>query len=393
MSGSSTNDRQSPIRVIHLIKGLGRGGAETLLPLNIHESHSQFDYSVGYFLPWKDALVPKLEEMQIPVTCFDCHSNTSIFASIPKVLAWLRRQRADLLHCHLPLSGVVGRLAGAWGGIPVVYTEHNVMERYHRLTRILNLATWRFQSGVVAVSEEVARSIGVNAGSRVPVHHIANGIDVSAWNRSEEAGIEVRQRLGIPVNAAVIGLVAVFRVQKRLDLWFETAALVAEKRSDAHFILVGDGPLRQEVEKWADRPTLKGRVHLTGLQDDVLPFLNAMDLYLMSSQFEGLPLSLLEAMASGLPVVVTAVGGIPQVVTDRAHGRIGPPGDPQAQAVHCLETLASPERLATYGQAARLRVEKSFGIGPMTRALEALYCQVLSRPLLQPEPEQSPEIA
>lgn len=365
------------MHVCQLIKGLGRGGAESLLPQVVRHAAPDVSHAVGYFLPWKDALVEEVRSAGAPVTLFPARSSPALLLRVGAVARWLRRERADVLHCHLPLAGLVGRLAGRLATVPVVYTEHNLQRRYHPATRLANRLTWRLQDAAVAVSGEVARSIADHLPSSVPVHLVRNGIEVPP-PPEEETVRALRRDLGLPAEAPVVGTVAVLRRQKRLDLWLRAAARLLELQPDARFLVVGDGPLRGELEALAARPPLAGRVVFAGLQRDVWPYLAAMDLYLMSSEFEGLPLALLEALASGLPAVVTAVGGIPEVVDDGTDGRLVPFGDPAALARAAGEVLADPEQARRLGVAARRRVAERFGIARMARELEAVYRGVVA---------------
>lgn len=367
------------LRVAHLIKGLGRGGAESLLPLTVAAGGPGFEYRVGYFLPWKDALVPDLEAAGAPVHGFGTRSNLSLLTSVPRVAGWLRRERVGLVHGHLPLAGVVARLAGRLAGVPVVYTEHNLQERYHPGTRLANRLTWRAQAQAIAVSGEVARSIGRSLGDRVPVTVVRNGIAVGGPRPSEGEVSDLRRDLGILAGAPVIGSVAVLRTQKRFDHWLRAARLVASERPDAHFVLVGDGPLRGQLEALARELGLAGQVTFAGLREDVAPYLALFDVYLMSSEFEGLPLALLEAMAAGVPPVATAVGGIPEVVRDRVEGRLVPFGDVEGLARGAAELLADRDLAASLAAAARRRVEKEFSVERMARELEGIYERVLAR--------------
>lgn len=368
-----------PLRVFHLIKGLGRGGAEgLLLGCGGGGPGGAVTYGAGYFLPWKDALEVPLREAGVEVVRFTARGAPGMLARVPAIAAFLREWRADLLHCHLPLAGVAGRLAGRRAGVPVVYTEHNLMERYHPWTRRANLWTWGLQQRVVAVSEEVAGSIARHAGSRVPVRVVRNGVPVAHLRRDPEAGAAVRRSLGIPGHAPVVGQVAVFRRQKRLDLWLEAAREVLRHRPETRFLLVGDGPLREETEAQARELGLGDAVSFPGLQDDVRPFLSAMDLLLITSEFEGLPLVLLEAMALELPVVSSPVGGIPEVVRDGETGRLVPFGRPSEAAAATLEILASSSERATLGRAGRHRVAEEFDTDRMLGELEALYREVVN---------------
>lgn len=365
------------MHVLHLIKSLGLGGAENLLLEAARHPSPQVRYSFGYFLPWKDALVAPLRETGAEVTCFPARTAAGILARAPALARHLRARRVDLLHCHLPLSGVAGRLAGRLAGVPVVYTEHNLLERYHPLTRAANLATWRLQRRVVAVSAEVAASIAGRAGGAVPVQVVTNGVPVDRLRHDQAAAAALRRELGIPAEAPVVGQVAVFRRQKRLDLWLEAAREIHRQVPESRFLLVGDGPLRAEVESWVAASGLGGAVHRVGLQPDVVPYLSAIDLLMISSDFEGLPLVLLEAMALERPVVSTAVGGIAEVVVDGETGVLVPPGDAAGLARAATDLLRQPLRRRAMGEAARQRVERAFGTRRMLAELERLYGRVV----------------
>ncbi len=360
-------------RVVHLIKGLGRGGAESLLPQLFRQTRGEFEYRVGYFLPWKDALVPELVGLSREVRCFRAKSAMSMFLKLPAIIRWLRREKAELLHCHLPVSGIVGRLSARAVGIPCMYTEHNVLERYHPWTRRLHLATWGLQQMVVAVSGEVERSVLQKAGSSVPVRVISNGIELEGRRAEVGAGGRLRSSMGIPPEALVVGTVAVFRRQKRFDLWLQAAARIWEMRPEARFLLVGDGPERIAAEGMVRDLGLSEVVDFPGLQVEIGPFLEAMDVYMMASEHEGLPLALLEAMAARLPVVATAVGGIPEVIAEGHHGLLVAFADVEALGKAVGRLAEDPALRQKLGSNARKRVAEEFSIERMASEVTALY--------------------
>src|ERR1700690_654038 len=162
-------------RVLNLIKSLGRGGAEMLLPetLRFHNKLG-FVWLYGYFLPWKDQMVNSLKREGGQVICFTARNNIEMLFKIPQIIMFMRKEKIDILHCHLPWAGICGRLIKKYSGIPVIYTEHNKQERYHFLTRWLNLFTLNWSTRVIAVSEEVADSIRKFKGNSFPVSVIKN---------------------------------------------------------------------------------------------------------------------------------------------------------------------------------------------------------------------------
>lgn len=363
------------LRVLHLVKSLGRGGAETLL-VDGHRIASNTERFYGYFVPWKDALVRSLLEQGAEVRCFSAGGPLGMMARIPDVADYARAVRADLIHAHLPWAGIIARLVGRRVNIPVIYTEHSLMERYHVATRAANLATWHLQACAIAVSNEVRASAERHAGSVVRIEVVKNGVSPSHFQRDAHAGASVRRELSIPKDAPVVGTVAVFRAQKRLHHWLEAAALFLETAPDARFILVGDGPLREDVERVLREHGLMERAHLVGLQEEVRPYLSAMNVFMMSSAVEGLPVAMLEAMATELPVVATSVGGIPEVVVEGESGYLVPPEDPRALAVALAKLFSgAPEAM---GKAARATVAERFSMTRMQAHLEDLYARTRS---------------
>ena len=322
--------------------------------------------------------VPALDAQGADVVCFEAPGNARILLAARRVARHLKRWNADLVHAHLPVAGAVARLAGRLAGVPVVYTEHNLMERYHPLTRRLNLATWGLQAQAIAVSADVEDSIRRHAGDRVPVRTVLNGVNIRSYDPANYDGTAVRSAWGIPAEAPLVGTVAVFRTQKRLDHWLDVARQVHEAMPEVHFLLVGDGPLRGEVEAGIREHGLEEAVHLAGLQEETRPYFAAFDAYLMTSQFEGLPIALLEAMAMGVPSVVTAVGGIPELVEDGVNGHLHPFGALEGLATSLGRILEDKEYRRALGVAARQRVVDGFSMERMQGELEAIYERVIA---------------
>lgn len=208
------------IKVLHIIKSLGRGGAEMLLPetLKLHDP-TRFEFHYIYFLSWKDQMAGALESSGGKVTCFSSANNIKLIQQYPKVIRYCEDNQIDLIHCHLPWAGFLGRLVHKKTKIPTVYTEHNMQDRYHWVTKTLNKITYNWQSQALGVSEDVTRSIKTQINPGIPVETLLNGVNTESFKRNSLKGNEIRNKLGIPVDAVVIGNVAVFRFQKRLVEW------------------------------------------------------------------------------------------------------------------------------------------------------------------------------
>jgi L-malate glycosyltransferase len=362
------------INVLHIIKSLGRGGAETLLPesLQLHDQ-SRFDFHYLYFLPWKDQLVSALTTHGGIVTCFPANNNMELIFNVSKVVRYIKDHHIHVIHAHLPWAGIVARIASKRTGVPVLYTEHNKQERYHFLTRFMNLKSMNALSGIVAVSEDVAVSIKKHKKNlRIPLHIVLNGVNTDTFVRGVHLS-DVRRQLGIAMDAPVVGTIAVFRFQKRLEIWLATAKEILVKRPHTRFIIVGDGPLKNEILSRYDELGLKDKVYFAGLQTEVRPYLEAMDVYMMSSVFEGLPIAMLEAMSFGLPVVTTSAGGIKEVVRHEVEGLVCDVNETEKLADMALRLINNENLRKQYAQAARARVVDSFSMKRMVVDLENLY--------------------
>jgi len=368
----------SKIKVLHIIKSLGRGGAEMLLPetLKIH-SKEKFEFHYIYFLPWKNQVEVEIQKSGGVVTCLPASNNFQIIWKLRAVSEYIQKNEIQIVHCHLPWAGILGRSVYRSMKIPVIYTEHNKQERYHFITRWMNRFTFNWQSVVIAVSRDVALSIKQHISTRIPIYEIANGVNTYTFRRDKLAGQQLRQKLSIPEDACVVGTVAVFRFQKRLKEWLEVFAEASRHNPTMVGIIVGDGPLKQEVEQHRKALGLEDKVILAGLQTDVRPWYNTMDVFMMTSVFEGLPVALLEAMSMECAIVTTDAGGIKEVIRNEIDGIIVPVDKYKALAEKLIVLSEFEKGRLELAAAARKRVHQDFSLTRMVTALEELYVQLI----------------
>jgi glycosyltransferase involved in cell wall biosynthesis len=362
------------IKILQIIKSLGRGGAEMLLPetLKLH-NQEQFEFHYIYFLPWKKQMVSAIEQAGGKVTCLEASNNLQIIGKTMEVVRYCKENQIQLIHCHLPWAGIVGRLLRRRTNIPVLYTEHNKQERYHFATKWMNWFTFNWQTAAIAVSEDVAVSINKNINPRIPVHEILNGVNTDFFKRDEIAGQALRAQLNIPPDALVVGTLAVFRFQKRLKEWLDVFKQAAEQNPNLYGIIVGDGPLKEELLDYRKYLGLEDKVIMPGLQTEVKPWYSAMDVFMMTSVFEGLPIALLEAMSMECAIVTTNAGGIKQVIRDGTDGilvEVDQWKDLSGKLNALMKDEANRNSLST---AARDRVVKAFSLQRMVGELEELY--------------------
>jgi len=295
----------------------------------------------------------------------------------PTLPGRLRRQiqqmGVDVLHTHLFTGNTWGRLAGlSLPGLPVVTTIHNtdVWKRApHRIVDHLlapSNAVW------VAVSDAVGRHAVRTEGVRPRrLRVIHNGVDLDRFRGQDRA--EARREWGLDADQLAIGFVGRLVPQKSPGVLVAAFAGLAGKRRGARLLLVGAGPLENALKEQIDRLGLQERACLVGERDDIARLLAALDVFVMPSLREGLPLALLEAMASGCAAVASNIPGIDEVVTDERDGLLVAPGDADSLARALARLADAPQRRRSLGEAARQRMEERFSLDRCVSAYETLY--------------------
>jgi glycosyltransferase involved in cell wall biosynthesis len=370
-------DTPGPVRVLHVVKGLGPGGAERLLvSVAAVADPTAVQYEVAYVLDRKQHLVPELDALGV---------RTHLLAG-PRGLAdprWPGRLRdlsrqADVVHVHSPAVAAIARpaLRAMRNGPAVVSTEHNRWSSHSPLTRGANAATLPLDAVRWAVSAEVVASMWPRwrAATEVLVHGVP--LATLQARRAERAG--ARAAHGWADDDVVVAIVANLRANKDYPTLFAAAATAMAAEPRLRFVSVGQGPLEDELRRSLATLALGDRFTMLGYHDDPAAVVVGADVFTLSSRHEGLPIALLEAMALGVPPVVTAVGGNAEVVTDAVDGVLVPPGDPDALAAAYVELARDPAARARLGAAAAARAE-AFDISATARILEARYRTLVVR--------------
>ncbi|MFD8005637.1 glycosyltransferase family 4 protein [Streptomyces mirabilis] len=304
--------------------------------------------------------------------------------------AWLRsavrcarwdpsKAGANVLHAHGPRAlylVTMLRLLGrsGWAEIPFVYTDHGFPETvFHRLTAFLERVCCLGSDAIVACSTEQAFRLQRVRRIATRVVMVPNGIrgEDSPAPPSEVA--KLRRRLGIPAGAPVVGAVGRLSKEKRHDVLIRACVSICRVMPDAHVVIVGSGPQRPRLEAMIAAAGLLGRAHLLGHVDDVRSAYGCMDVFAHPSDAEGLPLAVLEAMAAGLPVVATSVGGVPDLVAHGVTGLLVPRRAPGPLATSLLRLLTDEQARAEMGTRGRERFLGSFTTDHMRERLDSLY--------------------
>ena len=316
------------IRVHALVDSLRVGGAETLLAQYASVcSSASIDLSVGYLREWASADVKdRLRHAGIEPRLVGTYGLRP--KGLRQVRSHLRQIKPDVVHTHLGYSDVLGGFAARSLGIPCVSTLHGMEWEWasrgrseDTRVRLSAFARRHCAAKVIAVSDAARRSYveaGLDSAQRVVV--IPSGI---ADRPQPGAGRALRESLGLQAHHRVVMMVSVLRPEKGHDVGCAAIARVRERVPDVRLVIVGDGPARDEVAALAS--ALEGHAVLAGHRDDIMACLDAADLLLHPSDSEAFPVTLLEAMAAGVPIVATAVGGMTEIVVNNETGILVPP--------------------------------------------------------------------
>ena len=306
-------------------------------------------------------------------------------ASFWKLYRFLRRERPDIVHTHTAKAGMVGRLAAILARVPIrVHTFHgHVLRGYFSPARTA-LFRWiekilaRLSTRVIMVSAHGREELlGMGIGRPERFLHIPLGLELRRLADLSSQRGQLRSRLGLPEDAFLVGNIARLVPIKGLSDFVAAARkVVAGTDRPVHFAIVGVGELEAALRREVADAGLGERVHFAGFWPDVAPVYADLDLTVLSSYNEGLPVAIIESMAAGLPVVGTRVGGIPELVADGTTGALVPPGDVDALAEAILAMADAPEHARRMGQAGRERVIPQLCSERLIADIEALYTEL-----------------
>ena len=371
-------------RVLILVKGLGLGGVERILSESIpYLSRDRFDYELCYFTPWKDDVVPAFQEAGIATFCLDISTDASP-GNITKVRSFLRQRGYHLVHSHSPFPSAVARMVAPRENLHgIVHTEHSLPGSRNWITRTANRITYPRCDVVISVSKVVKADVDKGRIFRPKSSRLVYGGigEAALTDVSHDRVLAVRAELGIPQDDKVVGNVAHLRSQKGHDVWLKTAARVLESIPNTSFVIVGREKQRghqEELETLAARLGISDRVRFVGFRPDPYPYLAAMDVFLMTSEFEGFPIALVEAMAMGRPVVSTDVGGVGEAIGEEETGLLAAAGDDVALARHVVALLEDAPRREAMAVQASGRARSEFTVERMVDLVEQAYDELLA---------------
>lgn len=360
------------MRILYIIDSLTIGGAQMLLMDMIRAYRPQHEIGVAYFTP--GSVEDDLRALDIPLFHIS-RSGVRNPLALLNTLRIMHRFQPDVVHTHLTQSDVVGQLAASLLNVPArVSSLHNTPPwRQNRFASSLMQFAVRDSQCLIAVSESI-RDYVLQHEKYAPQRLITieNGIDLQAFAVEQVAPLDL-SGWGIPRGAPVIGAIGRLEPQKAHRNLLIAAAKIIQQRPDVHLLIAGEGSLRETLQRQRDELGLQQRVIFTGNVREMPALIAALDVVAFASDYEGLPISLLEAMAMQRPVVSTEVGGLATVIENDVNGILVPSKNPTALATALLRVLDDPSLARQLGTAGYETVKEQYSNATMHRRILDVY--------------------
>lgn len=387
------------IRVLRLIARLNVGGPALhtvllteRLPRERYDSRlvtGSPDAAEGDYLELHALASDRLVRLPTLGRAISARRDASALADLVRLM---RRVRPHVVHTHTAKAGTLGRLAALVARVPVrVHTFHgHVFDGYFspaktRAFLAIERALARRTQRILTVSEHVRDELlGLGIGRREQVTVVPLGLDLDPFTRADEHRGALRRELGLPADTPLVGIVARLVPIKAHEVFLAAAARIAARLPACRFVVVGDGERRAELETLAAHTGLGDRVHFLGWRADLAHIDADLDVAVLTSRNEGSPVALIEAMAAALPVVATAVGGVPDLVREGVHGHLVAMDDAAGIADATVALLADPARRRALGRAGRAHVLARHGAERLVADVDRVYREELAARRVRP---------
>lgn len=360
--------------VVHIIDSLPPDGAERLIVDVLKNRSDEFDYIVLCLIAG-GPLEEELKDIGVPVTIFGKKGKFDISLFF-KLYRWLRSERPVVVHTHLFTADCWGRVAAIMSGVPGIFsTVHSVNRWYTLVHRTIDLVLSLFSTKIIACTSEVANTLQKKehiASKRI--ENIPNGTDLKRFKNVDRLDLE--SEFGVADNVVRLAVIGRLHSAKgHLDL-LPVMARLKDEGLDFHLLLVGDGELRDKIENMIEGLGLERFVTMTGYRTDIPNILASIDVVLMPSLWEGLPMALLEGMAMGKAVLASSVGGIPDAIEDGYNGFLFEAGDAETLTEKIRKLLRDKNLRESLGAKAKITVETKYNAVEVSRRYESLYRSV-----------------
>ena len=372
------------INVLHIVTTEELNGGKRYL-LQLADNFPQHKYNLFFALTFRQDFINELEKRHIRylVVNLKHQFNIKIFPALKKII---RDNNIQIVHTHGIRASFYGRLSAKWAGIPVILsTVHYSLYNYpvgrlrKRIYAFLDKVSSYSCDKLICVSNAVANDLIVK--SRINARKIKviyNGIELDRFSRHQDIS-SFKAKFGLLETQRIIAIVGRLTYAKGHRYLLEAIGRLVESFPDIRCLIVGDGPLREELKVYAQKLGIMQNCIFMGTRDDVAQILSMLDIFVLPSVSEGLPFVLLEAMAMQCAVVATNIGGINELVEDGRTGILVPPGDNQALAAALKELLQNRKKAQSLAACARLEVEQRFTLQRTLKETQEVYDECMNK--------------
>jgi glycosyltransferase involved in cell wall biosynthesis len=365
---------QSPTRIAFCITDLDAGGAERALVQIVTRLDRARWEPVVFCISGEGELARPLRDAGITVVCLGARKGQGLRV-VWRLSRLLAKLRPTILQTFLFHANIAGRLAGKTARVPLIVSGIRVAEKRGSLRLWIDRATDWMVSRHVCVSQDVAAFSAARGGLPVAkLRVIPNGVDASLYAETPPADLGP---FGIPAGSRTLLYVGRLDPQKGPFVLMAAARELLPRHQDLHLLLVGDGPLAENLRKWVAKENLGDRIHFAGRRNDVPSLMRAAEFFVLPSLWEGLPNVVLEAMAAGLPVIASRVEGISDLITDDRTGLIVPPNSAPELIEAIDRVFVDPHHSHKMGHNAQEFVRTEFAWDGIVQKYTALYRELL----------------
>ena len=379
---------REPIPLLYIITKLELGGAQRQL-LELIKQLDKKRYKIYLLTAQEGLLLPEFSSINGLVLKRSRFLDRAInpfkdILALIEIYRFIKKNAIAIVHTHSSKAGILGRLAAKLAKADVIlhtvhgwsFNDYQMMVK-RKIFLWLERFTAKFTDRLIVVScHDKLKGLKNFIGNEDKYFLIRYGIDQPEFKKSYSA---IREELKIAAGDMVVGMIACFKPQKSPQDFIKLARAVEATFPSVKFILVGDGVLRKKIEYLISKFNLKSKIFLTGWRKDVPSILSSMDIFVLTSLWEGLPIVVLEAMASAKPVIATDTGGVGEVINDSKAGFIVHVGDAKRMAERLMLLLQDENLRQRMGQYASERLNSDFSVDAMVKNTESLYTNLLKQ--------------
>lgn len=368
-------------RVLHVIDSLNLGGAQSVL-INLlrYADRSQFEFEVAT-MSGRGVYWDRVKALGVPVRALSFSRLVPVY--VPSMIWMCLKRRYDIVHTHLIGANAIAKPLAALCGVKIRINHDHCNDKASDPRRWIARAdeiSNHLSTHVIAVSQSTHDYlVGHEHMPPDRVTTIHNGVDLDVFRPRREQRAAARQRLGLPADAFIVAGIGRLSYQKNFSLFIQVAAAVAAQRPSAYFVIAGTGPEEQQLRDRAARLGIEQRLRFLGYVGDMPEFYPAVDAMLLTSRYEGLPITILEAMATGTTIVSSMLDGVAEIMRDEEDGALVPSSDVDGFVRRLCELIDRPDIAARRSAAALEKVRTDLSAQSVARAVEDVYLKCLAK--------------